>query len=233
MAYLSPLGVQVNSFSKWVSLKATKAVYKTTVKKQLLLIERLIKDDLQLLLDKWDKPRFIELIETIKRFVQVKRDREYYGTSPRKDDRIHDFVDLELYRNDVTFGFKRFVTLNEAGTGLNYNIEFTSKAQVLVHMKKVNNIQYVLDQLVELVYREGFLDVVIDFRNLRSEIESLMETDFSASEFDIQRLIQLSDEIFEKVSLLETRFSELPLPTRIFKRVEEAVTIKEPQLVRR
>lgn len=233
LAYLSPLGVQVNSFSKWVSLKATKATYRTTLKKQRLLIESLIKGDLQLLLDKWNRPVFKELLATIKRFVEVRRDREYYGTSPRRSDRIHDFIDLELYQNDITFGFKRFVTLNEKGTGLNYNIEFTSHNQVLHHMKEVNNIQFVLDQLVELVYREGFLDVICDFRDLRNEIEELMETEFSESDSDLEKLITLSDELFSKVQVLENRFSELPLPTRIFKRLEEAVIIREPQLVKR
>jgi hypothetical protein len=233
LAYLSPLGVQVNSFSKWVSLKAVKGIYKTTMRKQILLIESLIKDDLKLLLEKWDRPNFIELLETIKRFVQVKRDREYYGTSPRQTDRLHDFIDLELYQNDVHFGFKRFVTLNEKGNGLNYNIEFTSENQVLVHMKKVNNIQFVLDQLVELVYREEFLDVICSFRDLRNEIEEILETDFSTSEKSLEELIELSDKIFLKVSDLETRFSQLPLPTRIYKRVEEVVTVREPQLIQR
>jgi hypothetical protein len=203
------------------------------VKKQLLLIESLIKGDLQVILDKWDKPTFIELLETIKRFVTVKRDREYYGTSTRRSDRINDFLDLDTYRADIHFGFKRFVTLNESGSGLNYNIEFTSKATVVQHMKIVDRTQYVLDQLVELVYREEFLDVVISFRDLRNDINELVETDFSTSELKLSELIQLSDEIFSRVQLLERRFSELPLPTRIFKRVEEAVTIREPQLVKR
>jgi len=203
------------------------------MKKQLLLIESLIKGDLQLILDKWDRPTFIELLKTIKDFVTVKRDREYYGTSPRRSDRINDFLDLNTYKNDIYSGFKRFVTLNESGTGLNYNIEFTSKAAVMNHMKIVDRTQYVLDQLVELVYREEFLDVIIAFRDLKQEINDLMETDFSVSEKSLSELIQLSDEIFSKVQELERRFSELPLPTRIFKRVEEAVTIKEPQLVKR
>jgi hypothetical protein len=233
LAYFSPLGVQVNSFTKWVSLKATKASYKTTMKKQLLLIESLIKEDLADVLKKWDKPLFKEHLATIKRFVEVRRDREYYGTSPRRKDRIHEFIDLELYQNDVIYGFKRFVTLNERGDGINYNIEFTSKSQAEKHMKMVNNIQFVLDQLVELVYREGFLDVIIDFRDLRNEIEEFMLIDHSATEETLSKMIELSDEIFLKVKSLEDRFSELPLPTRIYKRVEELVTVKEPQLVRR
>jgi len=203
------------------------------MKKQLLLIESLIKGDLQELLDKWDKPHFQELLKTIKRFVEVRRDREYYGTSPRRSDRLHDFIDLELYQNDVHYGFKRFVTLDSRGDRLNYNIEFTSRSQAEEHMKIVNNIQFVLDQLVELVYREGFLDVIIDFRDLRNEIEDFMLVDHSATEASLSKMIELSDEIFERVKNLEDRFSELPLPTRIFKRVEEAVTVKEPQLVRR
>jgi Mg2+ and Co2+ transporter CorA len=197
------------------------------------LIESLIKEDLADVLKKWDKPLFKEHLATIKRFVEVRRDREYYGTSPRRKDRIHEFIDLELYQNDVIYGFKRFVTLNERGDGINYNIEFTSKSQAEKHMKMVNNIQFVLDQLVELVYREGFLDVIIDFRDLRNEIEEFMLIDHSATEETLSKMIELSDEIFLKVKSLEDRFSELPLPTRIYKRVEELVTVKEPQLVRR
>jgi len=194
-------------------------------------MESLIKADLIELLEKWDKPHFLELMKTIKDFVTVKRDREYYGTTSRGPDRVHDFIDLDFYKEDLKYGFSRFVTLNESGTGLNYNIEFTSHTAVETHAKSKDQINFVLDQLVELVYREEFLDVIIEVRDIKEAINEVIDSKESLLSGDV--LAQHVDELFARIEALERRLSSLPLPTRIYKRVEEVVTIKEPQLVKR
>jgi len=55
----------------------------------------------------------------------VKRDREYYGTTPRGPDRINKFDDiLSLPIGEP--GFKRFITINEVTGEVYYDQEFVS-----------------------------------------------------------------------------------------------------------
>jgi hypothetical protein len=170
-------------------------------------------------------------MKDVKEFVTVKRDREFYGTVSRGPDRVHDFIDIDSYQDDIKFGFKRFVTLDESGRSLNYNIEFTSHNTVESHQKLRSNINFVLDQLVELVYREEFLDVVIEARDIKAAINEVIESKDSLINKDNLELVV--DNLFNRIKDLEARLSALPLPTRIFKRVEEMVTVKEPELVKR
>lgn len=88
-----------------------------------------------------------------------------------------------------------------------------------------------MDQLVELVYREEFLDVLTEVRDIKNAINEVIDS--KESLLESENLLGVTDELFERITALEARLSSLPLPTRIYKRVEELVTVKEPELIKK
>lgn len=88
-----------------------------------------------------------------------------------------------------------------------------------------------MDQLVELVYREEFLDVIIEVRDIKNAIKEVIDS--KESLLESEDLLKVTDELFERITALEARLSSLPLPTRIYKRIEELVTVKEPELIKK
>lgn len=70
----------------------------------------------------------------------------------------------------------------------------------------------VVDALNELVYREAFMDTVIDHRNLRTELEEI-----SPPSLDWDGV----EEIWSKIRDIEQRLGSLPLPKNIYSRASD------------
>jgi hypothetical protein len=168
-----------------------------------------------------------DLIKWVKKLTTVNLDRQFYGTEIRKDDRILEFEQLLTYQNNLTPGFRRYASYNEE-RGLRYHQWFVSEEQMREHAKDVDNIQFVLDQLVQLLYRETYMDVIIQVRDVRAKTEELIDSEITGAD-----LITQADLLFKEMESLKDSLSALPLPKNIYFKVNDApVSLKESTLVR-
>jgi hypothetical protein len=79
-------------------------------------------------------------------------------------------------------------------------------------VEKLSKAQGVLDNLRETVYREAFLDVVSQTRDLRTAAEDLSALSTRES----------VDELLTAISDLETTLGSLPLPRELYLRAQES-----------
>jgi len=159
--------------------------YKFTPGKLKALISGILIQQSKEILRSMQSPSFLELTKWTKDLITVKRDREYYGTTPRKSDRINVFEDLFTHQNNLIYGYKKFLTMDEEDNTIIYDNEFTTEERIRLNAIKVDRQQYVLDQLIELVYRETYLDVIINIRDIRQESEEIIES--GATEYTIEQ----------------------------------------------
>lgn len=126
----------------------------------------------------------------MKKLITVKRDREYYGTTPRGDDRINEFEDLFTYKHNLQSRLK-FLTIDDDGN-IFYDSVFYTDLQLKAHAQKVDAAQYILDQLTELVYREAYMDTLIRIRDIKQEAEEILSggTGVSVPQSGSKRLTQ-------------------------------------------
>jgi hypothetical protein len=225
LAYFSPFGVKPLPLGEWVSLRSITSRYKYTPNKLKKLISTTLIQQAKEVLRSMDSPSFLELTRWSKDLITVKRDREYYGTTPRKADRINLFDDLFVYQNNLVLGYKKFLTQEEDGS-IEYQNEFITEEQIRRNAVKVDRQNYVLDQLIELVYREVYMDVIIDIRDIRQEAEEVIEG--GATEYTIEQF----EALWLKIHDLDTRISSLPLPKEIYTRIESEIKTRESKLVK-
>lgn len=226
LAYYSPLGVEPKSLSEWVSMRSIISRYKFTPGKLKVLISNILIQQSKEILRSMNSPSFLELTRWTKDLITVKRDREYYGTTPRKADRINLFEDLFVYQNNLVLGFRRFLTLTDDESAIEYQGEFITEHKIQVNALRVDRQNYILDQLIELVYREVYMDVIIDIRDIRQETEEVIES--GATEYSIEQF----EKLWAKIHDLDTRISSLPLPKEIYTRVESEIKSRESKLVK-
>lgn len=199
--------------------------YKFTPGKLKVLISTILIQQSKEILRSMNSPSFLELTRWTKDLITVKRDREYYGTTPRKSDRINLFDDLLVYENNLVYGHKRFLTIDDEGN-IMYDGEFITQENIRQNAIKVDRQQYILDQLIELVYREVYMDVIIDIRDIRQETEEVIEN--GATEYTIEQF----ETLWAKIHDLDTRISSLPLPKEIYSRIESEIKARESKLVK-
>jgi hypothetical protein len=101
-----------------------------------------------------------------------------------------------------------------------------------IHRKEVNDVQYVLDSLTELVYRPAFMDVLISIRDIRNKCEELIESCENVGSTDSQDLVNLLDSLQSEVSSLSQILSGLPLPKELYRKVDGDIRKVESKLVR-
>jgi hypothetical protein len=100
------------------------------------------------------------------------------------------------------------------------------------HTRTVKDVQYLLDSLIELVYRPTYSDVLINVRDVKNSCEELLASLGDGSLTTTQDKLSRLDEIFVKISELNTVLSSLPVPRELYKVVEKDLTRTESKLVR-
>lgn len=85
-------------------------------------------------------------------------------------------------------------------------------------------IQQSFDSIKETVYRQAFLDVIIEVRDIKSMIENLRQQPFSPSSFE---------DLWIKVDQLMDTLANLPLPKNLYKRIEEDAVCSAVSSVKR
>lgn len=101
-----------------------------------------------------------------------------------------------------------------------------------IHRKEVNDVQYVLDSLTELVYRPAFMDVLISIRDIRNKCDELIESCKNVDSVNSQDLNDLLDSLHTEVSSLSQLLSGLPLPKELYRQVEGDIRKVESKLVK-
>jgi hypothetical protein len=101
-----------------------------------------------------------------------------------------------------------------------------------MHAKKVDQVQFVLDQLTELVYRPAFSDLLIKIRDIRNTCEEMLESAKNNPEMDTQSLLCSLDGVQDAISDLSSQLSGLPLPKEIYKKVESEIVEIDSRLVK-
>jgi hypothetical protein len=99
------------------------------------------------------------------------------------------------------------------------------------HTKKVKDVQYLLDQLIETVYRPTYQDVIINVRDIRNSCDELLESIESGS-LPALDLMTSIDTVYKLIGDLNTVLSSLPVPREVYKVVEKDLTRVESKLVK-
>jgi hypothetical protein len=232
LSYFSPRGVKPLAFNIWISMKTVTDRYAFTSRKADRIISSYLSEDIRSVLTTLSSEHFCALLDVVKSLITVKRDREFYGTTLRKNDRINRFDDLITYYNSLRVGYTKWVELSEDGTMIEHHNEFITESMLSKHTKVVKDVQYLLDSLIELVYRPTYSDVLINVRDIRNSCEELLESLGDGSLTTTQDKLSRLDEVFSKISELNTVLSSLPVPRELYKVVEKDLTRTESKLVR-
>lgn len=162
----------------------------------------LLKRELQSILTSLDKKDV--MWATIRELVQVKRDREYYGTTPYTSKTGMVFADINV----------------ESPTPCVYVSPGVYKHQSVLDTK----CQVVLEDLKNLLYRTAYLDVLCEVRDVRNLINDLLE--------GVSPAPDSLDEVAAKLDSLNKNLAALPLPKEMYKRkLEECVRLHEHRQV--
>lgn len=143
--------------------------------------------------------------------------------------RLNHFEDIFSLENIPKVGWRKFVELDEDGNMV-YNSEWNSIDKVAQMTMELNNLQYILDMLIEAVYREAYLDVATDIRDIKEELTAMIETNL-----DIHTVAEAGNQlllVWNKVRDLDDRISGLALPKEIYSRVEHEIRVRESKLVK-
>jgi hypothetical protein len=93
---------------------------------------------------------------------------------------------------------------------------------------------HVIDSINETVYREAFLDVQADVRNLRTEVEDLKESLSRESDSRQIAASELVTELWERLSTFERDFGSMPLPRDLaYRRDREVKPVTQLGVVQR
>lgn len=140
---------------------------------------------------------------TIRALVTVKRDREYYGTTPYTRDTAIIFADLD--EQSLT------PVIDSVGAFRRVSILETKN-------------QVVLEDLKNLLYRTAYLDVLCEVRDVRNLINDMLE--------GVSPLPCSLEEVAVKLDSLQKGLAALPLPKEMYKRqLEECVRLHEHRQV--
>lgn len=130
-----------------------------------------------------------------------------------------------------TYGFKKYLTIDEETGEIYYDNVFISHYQVELQKTRINDINYILDQLTELVYRETYLDTLSSIRDIKNKAEEILEMEFK-DENDLEKLLESFDTMWKMIQDLDKLKSSLSLPKEIYNRVDSEIKEVESKLVK-
>lgn len=155
---------------------------------------------MQSILNTLDKKEL--LWATIKSLITVKRDREYYGTTPYTAETAIMFADMNPKTVMPTLGPR----------GMEHYSILETQFQVII------------EDMKNLLYREVYMDVLCEVRDVRNLIDGLL-----AGESPLPESL---DAIAELLDTLSANLAGLPLPKEMYKRnLEECVRLHEHRKV--
>jgi hypothetical protein len=208
LAYFSPLGPNPLSIKDFFSLKGLGRLYKATDRKILDLTKTFVTTELQRILDTLNGDSIKKLEGFVTLLSTVNKDREYYGTVKRSfpNARKIDLADLHPDRPTAL--------LRDEATGELYT-------------KTVDKdiFYFVVDDIVQTVYRETYLDVRSELREMRYAVEDAIKAKSGPTLDDLDVVVRLYFKFQRSIA-------EIPLPKEIYKRVDSEAQIKNLELIK-
>lgn len=195
LSYRGPSGPAPTTLKEFLLLKTLGTFYKSE-ERIVRLVELFVEREVKRLLDRLDSYKAV--LAVAKDLGTVKRDREHYGTKIRDESRYTSHPDL--YSHTAPFAVWQ---------KLWYGEEAHTAKTGYPDCRLWRQYPEVIDSVNENVYREAFLDSVIEARDLRNLLEETTAATLTWAE--LERLWVLFDEF-------EDNLSNLPLPTHLYKR---------------
>jgi hypothetical protein len=149
----------------------------------------------------------IALEENVKLLSTVNKDREFYGTLSREAPgaRKIDLAGLTPWKTHMS-------------------LDPLTKEPIDVPLDK-DLYYHVIDDLCQTVYRETFLDVRVELRELRYAIEDAIKAKSGPTLDDLEDVIRMYHNF-------QQTLSHIPLPKEIYNRVEAEARISQLELIK-
>lgn len=207
IAYFSPFGPNPISFRDFFAMKGLGRFYKWTERKGSALVSEFILKELNRLLDRLNDSTMIALEENVKLLSTVNKDREFYGTLSREAPgaRKIDLAGLTPWKTHMS-------------------LDPLTKEPIDVPLDK-DLYYHVIDDLCQTVYRETFLDVRVELRELRYAIEDAIKAKSGPTLDDLEDVIRMYHNF-------QQTLSHIPLPKEIYNRVEAEARISQLELIK-
>jgi hypothetical protein len=185
------------SLKDWLMMRTIGSSYKSDHRVGLLIDKFLLKETKRIL-DRLDV--LAPLLQKAKELGTVKRDREHYGTIQRGLDRLEFGHDLAFRAIEERYLIEKGIKVKPEMLYLVSNTGYWDEYP------------FILDDIIESIYREPYLDTVISARDLRNTLEELQGVDFTWEELE---------KIWYDLDKLESDLSALSLPRALAQRAEK------------
>jgi hypothetical protein len=205
LAFHSPFGPNPLSLGKFFSMKGLTKAYSWSERKISAFITAFVEKELIRIQDKLNSKDFLILEQTIRDISYVNKDREYYGTLSRAAPGARK-IDLKgLDPDRPTFAWN---ASDPEPRYIDKDLYY-----------------YVIDDLCHTVYREVFLDVLVELRELRYLIEDAIKAKSGPTLEELELVVN------NYYSLTDS-LSKIPLPRELYERVEKDTPLHNLEIIK-
>jgi len=196
LTFYGPGGPAYGGLRGWLPMKSVTSLFKFSVERARDLATRFFEVEVKLALEALEAMQ--PLITEAKRLGTVYRDREHYGTVPRS-----------LTQSTVEVRSPEEAVVGPVVANATPALGGPTRHTVTPAGVEKSTPLAIVDSLNETVYREAFMDTVIDHRNLRTELEELQPSSLDWDGVEA---------LWAKIREIESNLGALPLPKNIHSR---------------
>jgi hypothetical protein len=175
----------------------------------------------------WGDVPFAFIINADIRYVHVPKKEPVL---PKQESRINRLEDLNTVENNMRLGYSKYMTISDSGV-ISQEVDYVPLRSVLKWASTVKKTQWVLDQLIELVYRDTFSGVLASVRDIRADCEELIET-LKLDNPEVKCLDSMVSDLWSKIEDFRASAASLPLPKQIYQKVESDLIERESKNVK-
>jgi len=205
LSYFSPFGPNPMTLSKFFSLRGLTKNYSWTERKISAFISGFVQQELQRVFDKLLSPEMEAIVAFVKTLSTVNKDREYYGTLSREAPGARKIDLQDLYPDRPTAPW----------SATDPEVRYIDK----------DLYYHVVDDICQTVYREVYLDVLVELRELKYLVEDAIKAKSGGTLEDLERVVLSYYSFQESLSLI-------PLPKEIYQRVEAKTTLRNLEIIK-
>lgn len=198
LAFFSPSGVNPLSPSVFFGMKGLNSFYAWSERKVSDLINEFVRAEAGRILERLESESMSKAVSFVKLLSTVNKDREYYGTLKRDAEGARKIDLYGLHPDRSSYAW--------------------SEQDPAVRFIDKDLYYFVVDDICQTVYREVYLDVLVELRELKYSLEDVMKVKKGQTLKDLDLVVQ---QYYEFQSAL----AEIPLPKEIFERVESEARV--------
>jgi hypothetical protein len=157
------------------------------------------------ILQSLDSDAMSKVVSFVKLISTGHKDREYYGTLKRDAEGARKIDLYGLYPDRTTYAW--------------------SEQDPAVRNIDKDLFYFVVDDICQTVYREVYLDVLVELRELKYSLEDVMKAKKGQSLKDL-------DLVVNQYYQFQSTLAEIPLPKEIFERVETEARVSNLGLIK-